>query len=236
MLLQVSPRLAATRAISPGPPEHTTEHTIAAFCCSCRRFGRRATRHTTNTAQPFQPISIMDSCSHASRVSLLRRRHAATARVLDLLNEAFSTQLQALTLFNFAMAVNVVLLEYSYLPPERRVPVTMAQLSMGLLNVRSPCLAGQRVATAARRPLTLLGRPTSFSGVRNYHKTPPSPSKKGEEEGTRLQMHAAGLFYVNNRTLLSLVAALVTYGVILQEVSPVAYRTLATTTTPSAAE
>ena len=161
--------------------------------------------------------------------------------MLDLLNEAFSTQLQTLTLFNFAMAVSVVLPEYSYLPPERRVPVTMAQLSMGLLNVGSLCLAGQRVATAARRPLTLLGLPKSFSGARNYHKTPPSPSKEGEEEGTRLQMHtaegdvnAAGLFYVNNRTLLSLVAALVTYGVIMQQVSPVAYRTLATTTLSAA--
>ena len=101
------------RATSPGPPEHTTEHTIAAFCCSCRR----ATRHTTNTAQPFQTISITDSCSHASRVSLLRRRHAATARVLDLFNEAFGTQLQMLTLFDFAMTVSVVLPEYSlYLP------------------------------------------------------------------------------------------------------------------------
>ena len=141
-----------TRATSPGPPEHSTELEFADFCCSCRL----AIRHTTNTAQPFQPISITDSCSHASRVSLLRCRYAATARVLDLLNEAFGTQLQTLTLFNFAMAVSVVLPEYSYLPPERCVPVTMVQLSMGLLNVSSPCLAGQRVATATRRPLTLL--------------------------------------------------------------------------------
>ena len=99
--------------------------------------------------------------------------------MLDLFNEAFGTQLQMLTLFNFAMALSVVLPEYSYLPPERCVPVTMAQLSMGLLNVGSLCLAGQRVATAAQWPLTLLGRPTSYSGGSNYHKTT-SPSNEGE--------------------------------------------------------
>ena len=128
------------------------------------------------------------------------------------------------------MAVSVVLPEYSYLPPERRVPVTMAQLSMGFPNVGSLCLAGQRVATAAQRPLTLPGRPTSYSGDSNYNKAPPSPSKEGNEEETRLQVHTA------EGTSTPPACSTSTYGVILQQASPVAHRTLATTTPPSGAE
>ncbi|KAF0304666.1 COX assembly mitochondrial [Amphibalanus amphitrite] len=227
--------LTVTRPVSPDPREQLSPETPFEDSTNCLRCCRKRPANPRNASSPppHQTVKAADSTALA-RIQLLRHRHAATARLLSLFNEAFGTQLLMLTLFSFGLAVGVVLPEYSYLPVERRVPVTISQLAIGLLNVSSLCLAGQRVTTAARRPLTLLGLPLAIGGSPStLQQKPRSEADRETRLETQLEtvqatlqvqtaeadVSAAGLFYVNCGTLLSLVAALVTYGVILQQMA-----------------
>ncbi|KAF0294889.1 hypothetical protein FJT64_007522 [Amphibalanus amphitrite] len=230
--------LTVTRPVSPDPREQLSPETPFEDSASCFRCCRKRPANPRNASSPppRQTVKVIDSTALA-RIQHLRHRHAATARLLSLFNEAFGTQLLMQILFSFGLSMGVVLPEYAYLPVEQRVPVTISQLAIGLLNVSSLCLAGQRVTTAARRPLTLLGLPLAIGGSPSVlHQKPRSEADRDTRLETQLEtvqatlqvqtaeadVSAAGLFYVNCGTLLSLVAALVTYGVILQQVSPAA--------------
>ena len=231
--------LPATKVLPSEPPEPVQEPFSDSVCCSCYSVNRRGKHPRQPTSRPcFETattttITITTNTSPLARIQLLRHRHAAAAHVVGLFNAAFGVQMVLLMVFSFGMAVGVVLPEYGYLSVERRVPVTVTQIGMGLINIGSLCLAGQRVANEARRPLMMLGLPEGLGGggsqIQRETQLETRLETRLETVQATLQLQsaerdvsAAGMFHVNSGTLLSLVAALVTYGVILQQVTPAA--------------